>query len=264
MKNILKFEIKRAVQSKGFLISLLLSHILVIFDMLFYVKNNMREESYQIAIAAWLGTDFQFAYNPLFFVLLPIIAALPFAGSYYTDLQSGYIKNICIRVSRKDYYRAKYCATFLFGAISVMLPLLVSLMLSMAVYPMRRPEKLSFAAAPIIDASLFGGIFHQYPALYCILFTLLDGLLAGMVAMFSVCIAEHVESYFSAITTPFTVYVLSGVALSGNTYIGSLMEIVNPLQPFRIRWWQVAAYLLGGICISMLWIYLKGRRKDII
>ncbi len=262
MKNIFKFELRRAVESKGFYISLLLSHLLVILDMLFYVRNNADEECYKIAIAAWLGTDFQFAYNPLFFVLFPILAALPFAGSYYTDLKSGYIKNICIRVSRKDYYRAKYSATFLSGAISVMLPLMVSLMLSMAVYPMQRPEKLSFATVGILDANLFGCLFHQCPVLYCILFILLDGMFAGMVAVFSICVAEHVESYFSAITTPFTVYVLSGVALSGNTVVGSLMEIINPLQPIVLKWTHLAGYLAGGIGISVLWIFLKGRRKD--
>ncbi|MBP3457718.1 MAG: ABC transporter permease [Lachnospiraceae bacterium] len=265
MKRILRFEVKRAARSKGFLISLAMSCFIVILDFALFNRMYAGSRAVHNALEAWIGTDFQFAYNSLFYVLFPIIATLPFAGSYYTDLQSGYIKNICTRVSRKNYYMAKYCSTFLFAAIAVMLPLVLSLFLCMGIYPMRRPDKLLFITAGIIDVNLMPEIFNLYPFVYCILFILIDGVFAGMISVFSICIAERVESFFSAIAVPFAIYVLWGVLFAGNK-IGnwSLMEMVNPLQRCITHGWQLLTCLLGGLAIAPVWIYLKGRKKDIL
>lgn len=264
MKEILKFELNRAAKSRGLIISLGISNLIVLLDLFFFYKEFAGTSERRIAIQAWIGTEFIFAYNSLFYVLFPIIAALPFAGSYYSDLQSGYIKNICLKTSRKDYYIAKYCATFLFGAIAVMLPLLLNLILCVGIYPMHRPEKLLFTSAGIIDVNLLSYFFQCYPALYSLFFILIDGAFAGMLAVFSICIAEHVESFFSVIATTFAVYVLLGVALVGQYKNWSLMEMINPMQRVITGEWQLIICLIGGIFITLVWIYLKGRRKDII
>lgn len=265
MKRILCFEMKRAVKSGGFLISLLMSCLIVLLDFVLFNSMYAGAAKEHNALEAWIGTDFQFAYNSLFYVLFPIIAALPFAGSYYTDLQSGYIKNICTRVSRKSYYAAKYCAVFLSAAMAVMLPLLLSLFLCMGIYPMRRPDKLLFLTAGIIDVNLMPELFNLHPFVYCLLFILIDGVFAGMISMFSVCIAERVESFFSAIAVPFAIYILWGVLFAGNQ-IGnwSLMEMVNPMQRCITHGWQMLTCLVTGLIIALVWIYLKARKKDIL
>lgn len=265
MKKIFIFEMKRAAGSKEFKISLFIGCLIAILDFIFFCRLNAGSRETHNALEGWLGTDFQFAYNNLFYVLFPIIGALPFGGSYYMDLQSGYIKNICTKVSRKDYYKAKYCSTFLCAVIAVIIPLLFNLFLCMGVYPMRRPEKLIFITACIIDIKLFSRIFNLYPLVYCILFMLIDGLFAGMISVFSICVAEWVESFFSVIAVPFAVYILGGVLLAGgNKGNWSIMQMVNPLQTCTTLEWQLLTCLLTGIIVSILWIFFKGRKKDIL
>ena len=102
MKKVIIFELKRAFHGIGMKISLLLGMMVCILDLsLFYFQYGAPNG--MILIQAWIGTDYQFAYNSLFYVLMPILACLPYAGSYFTDIDSGYEKNICIRTSRLSF-----------------------------------------------------------------------------------------------------------------------------------------------------------------
>ena len=100
MKRSVGYELKRAFESIGIKISILIGSVIAILDLItFYLQYGA--PGGKILIQAWMGTDFQFAYNGLFYIVFPIIACLPFAGSYYQDVSSGYDKNICVRISRK-------------------------------------------------------------------------------------------------------------------------------------------------------------------
>lgn len=265
MKRMVGFELKRAVKSRGFWISLLMGCAIAVWDLILFYQMYRAETKEHNALEAWLGTDYHFACNSLFYVLLPILAALPYAGSYYLDRKSGYIKNICTRTSRKNYYVAKYCAVFLSAMAAVMLPLLFSLFLCMGVYPMRRPDRLLFLTAGVLDVNLMPELFGLHPTVYCILFTLIDGVFAGMLSIFSICIAERVESLFSAITVPFAVYILWSVLfVGGQTDNWSLLEMLNPLQRYLTYAWQLWLSLGVGLVCAWIWLFFKAKGKDIL
>lgn len=265
MRKAILFECKRGFGTRGFLISCLIGCLISILDYLFFCKIFWTELSDKIVSQMWIGLDFQLAFNQLYYILLPILASLPFAGSYYQDLKTGYVKNLCIKMSRREYFLAKSIAAFLTAQIAVMLPLLLNLMLCMGTVPMRLPEKLTFLNASILDRSLFAEIYYTYPIIYCVLFILLDGLFAGILALYSICIAEWVESAFSAIATPFAVYILSDVALVGDaTSNWAVMEMVNPMQDYTIQVEQLLICIIGGIAFAVITIILKGRKKDFL
>ncbi|MFR7668865.1 MAG: hypothetical protein ACLU00_10370 [Mediterraneibacter faecis] len=60
----------------------------------------------------------------IFFLILPILASLPFGTSYFEDCKEGVIKNIYMRTKREDYLKAKYAAAFLSGELQFLVPLI--------------------------------------------------------------------------------------------------------------------------------------------
>ena len=265
MKPVIKFEFYRAFRSRGFYVALLLGTALAIGDIVLF-HNAFRDTiDAKVVMQTWIGTDYQFVTNSLFYALLPILAALPYAGTYYEDIKTGYLKNILLHTSRREYYMAKAFVVFVMAAITVMIPLLLDLMAVMTIYPLRMPERLEFLAAGILDVNLFSGLYETNGALYALAFILLDGLFAGLLALVSVCVAERVESMFSAIVIPFALYIMwSAVMMENNDGRFSVMEMLNPLQSVVFSRLQVVLMAVGGTLVIIFWLFLKGRRKDVL
>ena len=184
MKRIMRFEFYRAFRSRGFYIALCAGIGIAVADILLFYQAFRQEISTKVFLQAWIGTDYQFVTNGLFYILLPVIAALPYAGSYYEDLKSGYLKNILLSTSRRSYYTAKAVVVFTMGAITVMIPLLIDMMVVMTIYPLRAPERLEFLTAGILDANLFSDLFAENGALYALAYIVFDGVYAG-------CVVRH-------------------------------------------------------------------------
>lgn len=265
MKRIIRFEFGRAVRSRGFFTALVIGLGISVADIVLFYSSFRSELDTKVVIQAWIGTDYQFVTNSLFYVLLPVLAALPYGSSYYEDIRSGYMKNILLHTSRRCYYTAKSVVMFVMAAVTVMLPLALDLMAVMAVYPLRMPERLEFLSAGILDVNLFSGLYETNSALYALAFILMDGMFAGILALFSMCVAERVESRFSAVVLPFVIYVMwSAVMMENNQGRLSVMEMLNPRQRIVSGSLQVAVMAAGGIVLAGLWLFLKGRRKDVL
>ena len=55
-------------------------------------------------IQAWIGRDYQFAFNSLFYIRLPVIACLPYGGSLYQDIPSQTEREFPIAHQQPFYY----------------------------------------------------------------------------------------------------------------------------------------------------------------
>ena len=92
--NTIKFELYRAFHSRNFVISLLIGSLICALDLITFIVMFGFNGRY--LIDAWIGTDFPFAFNVMFFALLPVLACLPYGGSLFYDVKTGYDKNICV------------------------------------------------------------------------------------------------------------------------------------------------------------------------
>ena len=70
-----KFEFKRMLHERNLKISLIISMIVIIMDIFeFYMQRvEFGDISNTKLIQAWIGTDYQFAFNSLFYILLPVM-----------------------------------------------------------------------------------------------------------------------------------------------------------------------------------------------
>ncbi len=264
--KVVKFELRRAFHSRMFFISLLLGLIICMADLITFASMGEKEIGDVSLILAWIGTDGRFAYTSMFYVLLPVLACLPYGGSYYTDMSSGYEKNICVKASRGNYMMAKGLAVFATGFVAVALPLLVNLFLCAGLYPNRLPEKLTYLSAAIQDISLFPLLFHQHPHMYCLVFIFLDGLFGGLLGLLSLCVSKLVESHFTAVMCPFVLYVVTGIAFQGSDGIHhwSLMQMLNPGQTYVTLSSRFVAIGIGMFACSLIVLWKQTKRRDIL
>lgn len=264
MMRSVSYELKRAFESIWTKTSLLIGCLIVILDLgTFYQQYD--SPGNKILIQAWIGTDFQFAYNSLFYVVFPIIACLPYAGSYYLDIKSGYDKNICIRISRKQYLIAKCIAVYLSAFFCIVVPLLINLFITAGLYPNNPPEKLDFLSAGIIDCHRFPVLFSETPLIYILIFIFLDGVFAGALGMMSLAVTRFCKSQFSVVIIPFVLYIVTGVIMVGeNGHSISVMEMINPIQRYITTVEEMCLVFFVIISVSILIIWITGKKRDLI
>lgn len=258
------FELKRAIHEKNFKISMLIGGFVVLMDLYtFYMQYKGSEGT--ILIQAWIGTDFQFAYNSLFYVLLPVIACMSYGGSYYHDMTSGYDKNLLIRSTRKNYILSKGIAVYVSAFLSVVLPLLINLFIAAGLYKNALPERLSFSAAGIIDCNRFPVLFSEKPVLYCLVFILIDGLFAGSLGLFSVAVSRWCRSGFAAIMLPFVIYIITGaIFVNPDGKSMAMMAMLNPVQSYITTYGEmILVYVVLTMACSLV-VWLCGRKRDVI
>lgn len=263
MRNI-KFEFKRAFSSLGFKISLVMGLVIASADLFFFYMQYGAPGGKSLN-QAWIGLDFQFAYNQLFYVLLPVIACLPYAGTYFQDMHTGYDKNICIRSSRKKYIFAKSMAVFSVSFVAVIIPLLLNLFITAGLYPNLLPEKLTWLSAGIMDVNRLSYIFNTNPVCYCIIYIFIDGIIGGLLGMVSLTVSRLCKTMFAVIMFPFVMYITTSMIFQfDDGSCLSLMEIANPVQNYKAGTWSVVLLLSGLFLISALIIWLISRKRDIL
>ena len=262
--RIIRLELYRAFHSRTFYISLLIGFLICVLDLVTFCAQFGIGGRWYLA-QAWIGTDYRFVYNTLFYILLPVIACLPYGGSLYTDMQSGYDKNICIKVSRLNYSVAKGSAVFLSAFVSVALPLAVDLFIAAGLYSNYLPERLEFMSVGLLDRNLFTTICNFHPLLYALLFILIDGLFAGAIALISLSISRLVKSHFTAVVTPMVIYITSSIFMQGDNYGNwGVIYMLNPYPVVPTLWYQMLIAYIVIFGVDCLIIWLITRKRDVL
>jgi len=216
MWNILKNECKRSIFNKWIIISMVvvsvfcaiqfydcfesrMKHIDMVKELGQYKSVNVCKVT---AYERWLFFQPNLYRYALIFVL-PILAVLPYGMSYYSDLKSGYVKQIATRISMKVYTRAKYIATFLSGGIAITFPLFVQFFIIATIYPLHKPYR--FDGSLIGQYSFATDFFYEHPVIYTILRMLVIFVISGLLATISLLVSKYIYNLFSVFITPFVV-----------------------------------------------------------
>lgn len=261
--NTVRFELYRAFHSRTFVISLLIGSVICALDLItFYI---MVGQNGRYLVQAWIGTDYLFAYNQMFYLLLPVLACLPYGGSLYTDIKTGYDKNICVKTSRLNYAFAKSVSVFLSGFVSVCLPLVMNLFIAAGIYSNYKPERLKGISIPLSDIYLFAEIFDKHPAIYCLVYILIDSLFAGAMALTSLSLTVKVRSSFTAVVTPMILFFMFDVLKETQDFGNwTVTEMLNPRQYMHTYWYQMLIVYLVIFTVNVTVITLISKKRDIL
>ena len=261
--NTVKFELYRAFHSRSFVISLLIGSVICALDLITFCV--MVGPGGRYLVQAWIGTDYLFAYNQMFYILLPVLACLPYGGSLYTDVKNGYDKNICVKASRLNYAFAKSVSVFLSGFVSVCLPLVVNLFVAAGMYSNYVPERLNATSIVLDDIYLFAAIFDKNPAIYCLVYILVDSLFAGAMALTSLSLTVKVKSSFTAVVTPMVLLFMFDIFVGVKDYGNwSVLSMLNPRQYMHFYWYQMLIVYLVILIINAAVITITSKKRDIL
>lgn len=268
--RVLKFELYRAFHSRAFLASLVMGLVISAADLItFYVDFGVSATKPMYLVQAWIGTNYHYVYNELFYELLPLIACLPFGGSLFTDMKTGYDKNICIKTSRQKYIIAKGTATFLTAFVSVATALGLNLFIAAGIYSNYFPELSdAMVGAGYPNRYLFSELYSINPVLYCLMFILVDSLFAGVIALTSLGISRFVKSHFTAVATPMVIYIVSSMLLfrsdDADFSNWSIQYMLNAHPVVVTAWYQMLIVFVFIMSVNAILILLFSKRRDIL
>lgn len=213
-------------------------------------------------IDSWICADLISMESFLFFLIFPLLAALPYGTSYFIDKQSGMVKGLYMRVSRRDYLISKYIATFLSGGIAVTIPLVVNLLCCMSLLPNLVPQSICPGNA-IRPSTFLSGVFYSSPTWYLVIYLVIDFVLAGIYS----CVAlscSFITDYRIVVTLcPFFLQLVINT-LCGMFLDTSWSSVYFARSGYGIQHVSVLfIYGVGGLIITAFIFLIKGETEDV-
>ena len=163
MGNLFRFELSRALDSFRFRISIAtglaiaVSHFVTSVLPLIKWLDAWQGDPFltpHSAYGHWIGMDSSTVWPVLLFMVLPLLAALPAAESYWYDRNSGYLNHIRLRCKLQQYKITK-AAVFVSAFFVTAIPLAADFLLTSAVLPCAAPEPATMQYS-LSDKSMFG------------------------------------------------------------------------------------------------------------
>ena len=194
--KVLSEELKRALTSRGMRIALLLCIGLLIVG-LNYAITDPPEKSF---IDVWF-----IAYSQSFYYLmLPLIACIPFADTLTSDRKQGCLERLVVRERYKNVLNAKFFANAIAGALASALPLLLLyLVLTLTKHnPLNHPALNSIEGRPYEIAELVN-LYKTLPDLFILVVSGAVFFIGAIFASLGMAFTLLINHRFVALSVPF-------------------------------------------------------------
>lgn len=271
MLSMFKFEFKRAITSKRLFFALMIGVGITLWHLFqnvlpmhkflaFGASEGMLPHS---VFSKWIGGESHNLQPTLYYILFPILAALPYADTFYTDIQSGYVKQIFTRSKKTNYYFAKYLVNFIVSGTVVVIPLLINLLGSAVILPSIIPQ-VSSGFYGIGPESLWSELFYTNPYLYIYFYLFIDFIFAGLLSSIALMLASYLSNKFLVIFSPFIIYIL---VYTFTNVLGA--HTINPNNFLKMNQPVAGISLITIISfalillISTFGLYYKGKKDDV-
>ncbi len=240
MTRYLKMEMIRSFGSKKFILALLIGFFLSIwhyFVYIFPIRNYINSAVYPLSsYNLWIGGEYYSLQSMLYYLLIPILCALPYGDSWLYDCTSSVGGQACVRGDKKGFILTKFFIFFLTGAVISMLPLLFDFALTSSTLPALIPQK-GLGLSPVKTNDLMANLFYSNPFLYTILYIGIDGVFFGLLNVLSFASRLITHNKYMAVLTPFLCYMIvhfAGTTLSHTEICPS--GFLRPCQQFTTTW----------------------------
>lgn len=191
MKNI-KAQAELMFKRKSFIIAL---SVMVAIAVTAFVINciSFYGDDFTAVKAAkylFLGSDYYGMVSEIFSMVFPLIAAMPFADSFFEDRKYGTAQYCVTRSSNNTYYYSKLFVVFLSGVIIMAAPLIINMLLNFIAFPLNSSvdaTNLSYSSAhlygPVMETGLFQSLFAKNEYLYNLLYLCLASVASGLITV---------------------------------------------------------------------------------
>ncbi len=275
MRQQVKTEWERMVNGRMFWISILIGCIIslvqIVMEVLPRALNVLRHYSGKTGepcslYGYWIGMNGASPYKEIFLTILPILAMMPHALSYYMDCKSGYVKSVYTRTRKIDYLSAKYIVTFISGGIAIVIPYLLNLLISAYMLPALNPIKNGqFNSA----AALFQELLYNKPMLYIAVYLVINFAFAGTFATIVLAFTYIIDNVFLISMTPFIIWYAFVIIRDSLVFKGIYFNI-NPIcivdmsEPVIIKAYDVIGTFLIVTIPTIVVYFANGVKSDVI
>lgn len=226
-----------------------------------FVKNSYIYPS--TVFDAWMAGNTYNLEGFVYFMVFPLLTALPFAASYFEDMQHGIIRQIYTRTQRETYLKAKYVAVFLSAGTIFVIPLILNFLVCMMLLPAVTPEPLA-AQGMIYSSVLWYEIYEKYPFLYELIFFIIDFVFSGFLATVALTAALFTEKKIVSLITPFVLHIF---AYSVCMMTGKANGVMYAPTYFLlagagcVSWWIYVFYGIFFLVCGSIY-YVTGKNVD--
>ena len=204
-----------------------------------------------------------FIQQNIFYIIIPLLAAIPFAGSFYSDINGGYAKNVCVRTKKSYYLISKYIAVFVSGGSAVALPMLFSFLICAAFLPSMTPE-VSYAYTNIFSSDKWSGLLFTQPLLYVLLYCGVTFLFAGLTACLALGITYFSSKSFLPLLFPFFVYIFESMVCELLNLDGFVVRTLLTTDGTGNTPFTVLVTAILFFVVSFFPYYLIGVKRDVL
>lgn len=208
---------------------------------------------------SWIGANAYRMQSYWYFMVLPLLAALPFAWTFYEDMSGGYAASLLLRSSRGQYFKAKGMVLFLSGGISVDVPLALNLFLTATQCPALRPEP--YVGTGPLTYCIGSRLYYLHPFCYELLYLALLFAAGGCMALGAAVLAYYFRFKVIGLLLPFLIYYALycfSMVIDSNLY--SPNYFLNP--GMGMEDWKSLAMAGAGIAAAVLTYAWKGKKYE--
>ncbi|TGA96894.1 hypothetical protein E4665_13610 [Sporolactobacillus shoreae] len=259
----LRMEIQRVTRRPIFWFLILVGALLAIWPVVQVWPQISSSEDYAFypgsPYVMWMPYNIGDTYN-IFILILPLLASLAYADAYAEDFNSGYIKNIVTKVSKKKYLMIRYAVNYCLGGTVVVFPLVLNFLGQMTSFPLIE-NNYYFGMILVPNGNFLPDLNYQHPVLYILLRLFLFFLLGGILASIGLAFSTVLKNRYIVLVVPFLAFM--GFDLFTYTFLGqySISGLFLENGPAN---WGIPTYLIVGTIGTFLWYYIVGDRHETI
>lgn len=230
MKRIFQIEFKRGFYSAGFYVSIFLlvaAGVIGSYSSVEYIREMGLPEGE----VRFIVTVYQALYSEAFTFILPIACTLVASASYLEDLQSGVLRYVMLRTTKKRYRWSKVINCVLFGMLVIFISFLVMLVIFFAVF---FPNSGELHSLKTPDIPYLVQFFQR---------VILLGLNGSFYALLGGAIAAVTNNKYMAYAAPFIFYYVISTMLEA--YFTGIY-LINPKE------WLLVRYSLPEVILAIL------------
>lgn len=267
MKQMLKNEFSRLWSNKILYLVFGIEFLIVIMQFFSETFPYRGDRVYQLdfyplsVFEKWIGGDKGSFYPTLYFMLLPILIAIPYGGTFLQDLRSGYVKQIFTRVGKRPYFLVKYIVSFVTGILGV-IPLICNFCITACVLPAVIPQA-GAGTFPIANTCLYSELFYEHPYVYVTVWLIQDILFLGVLATISLTASFFTDYIYVPILAPFLFCMLMygldlvfGIGLSP-------FDFLNPSQVVEVNIAVMISEFVILLLIGGVGFWIGGKKQEV-
>lgn len=215
MRNTLKMELWKATHNKMFFLALAVGLFLALADCWLSAQTvhelhintlNGLESGYGTGghagfslFVMWMPINGIHITTRYFYLIWPLLAAIPYGWSYCQEQRSGMINQIIGRTNKRIYFNAKFNAVFISGGLAVMVPVVVNLLVDALICPYALPI---LGIVPIFNGNFMSALYYTNPWLYSLCWCGMEFLFGGAAACLCFLVGSMFRFQVITIMTP--------------------------------------------------------------